>query len=135
MTLQAGDTATHVKAATSERNPFAPRYVVCRADAIEYQPMFIDGAQVGEEHVLRSEGSQGNEHEAGLWRTDAPARYEYVFPGDESFYVLDGSVAIDLEATGERVELKAGDIASFPKGTESVWTFSEPFKKFTVISN
>jgi len=113
----------------------ASRYVVHRADAIEYQPMFIDGAPVGEDHVLRAAGSQGNEHEASLWRTDAPARYDYVFPGDESFYVLEGSVVIDLVATGERVELKAGDIASFPKGTQSVWNFSEPFKKFTVISN
>ncbi len=113
----------------------ASRYVVHPADAIEYQPMLIDGAQVGEEHVLRSAGSHGNEHEASLWRTDAPARYEYLFTGDESFYVLEGSVAIELVATGERLELKAGDIASFPKGTDSVWTFSEPFKKFTVISN
>jgi len=38
-----------------------------------------------------------------------------LFPGDASFYVLEGSVAIDLVATGERVELKEGDIASFPK--------------------
>jgi uncharacterized protein len=112
-----------------------PRYVIRRADAIEYQPMFIDGEQVGEEHPLRREGSHGNEHEASLWRTDAPARYEYLFPGDESFYVLEGSVSIELVGTGERLELKAGDIASFPKGTRSVWTFSEPFKKFTVISN
>jgi hypothetical protein len=44
-------------------------------------------------------------------------------------------VSIELVETGERVELKAGDIASFPNGTRSVWTFSEPFKKFTVISN
>lgn len=112
-----------------------PRYVVHRADAIEYQPMFIDDEQVGEEHVLRSEGFHGNEHEASLWRTDAPARCEYLFAGDESFYVLEGSVTIELVETRERVELKAGDIASFPKGTRSVWTFSEPFKKFTVISN
>ena len=113
----------------------APRYVVHRADAIEYQPMFIDGVQIGEEHVLQNEGSQGNEHQACLWRTDAPAQYEYLFSGDESFCVLEGSVAIDLVATGERVELKSGDIASFPRGTQSVWTFSEPFKKFTVISS
>ena len=110
-------------------------YVVHRADAIEYRPMFIDGEQVGEAHQLRNEGSRGNEHEACLWRTDAPARYEYFFAGDESFYVLEGSVSIELVETGERVELKAGDIASFPNGTRSVWTFREPFKKFTVISN
>jgi uncharacterized cupin superfamily protein len=112
-----------------------PGYVVHRADAIEYQPMFIDGEQVGEAHGLRDEGSHGNEHEACLWRTDAPAQYQYLFTGDESFYVLEGSVSIELLETGERVELKVGDIASFPKGTRSVWTFREPFKKFTVISS
>ena len=112
-----------------------PRYVVHRADAIEYQPMLIDGEQVGEAHELMGEGSHGNEHEACLWRTDAPARYEYFFAGDESFYVLEGSVSIELLDTGDVVDLKAGDIASFPKGTRSLWTFSEPFKKFTVISN
>jgi hypothetical protein len=113
----------------------APRYAVRRADPIDYQPMLIDGVQVGEEHLLQGRGSHGNQHEASLWRPDAPARYEYLFAGDESFDVLEGSVAIDLVATGERVELKAGDIASFPKGTSSTWTFSERCEKFTVISN
>ncbi|MGN6168391.1 MAG: cupin domain-containing protein [Solirubrobacteraceae bacterium] len=112
-----------------------PQYVVNRSQTIEYQPMFIDREQVGEAHMLRTEGSHGNAHEACLWRTDAPARYEYFFSGDESFYVLEGSVSIELAETGERIELKEGDVASFPKGTRSVWTFSEPFKKFTVISN
>jgi hypothetical protein len=72
----------------------APRCVVHPADAIEYQPTdasaYIDGVQVGEEHVLRSEGSHGNEHEAYLWRTGAPFRCEFLFPGDESFCVLVG---------------------------------------------
>lgn len=110
------------------------KFVVDRADAEDYEPLMIDGEQIGEEHCLRSTGSQGNAHEACLWRTDAPARYDYLFPGDESFCVLEGSVTIELVETGERVELKAGEIASFDKGTRSVWTFSEPFKKFTVIS-
>jgi len=109
-------------------------YVVDRVDASDYEPMVIDGEEIGEEHCLRSTGSFGNAHEACLWRTDAPARYDYLFPGDESFCVLEGSVTIELVETGETVELKAGDIASFDKGTKSVWIFSEPFKKFTVIS-
>ena len=113
----------------------APRHVVHRGDTIEFRPMLIGEFAVGEEHVLQSGRSQGNQHEASIWRTDAPARYEYLFAGDESFYVLEGSVAIELSATGERIELKTGDIAFFPRGTRSVWTFSEPFKKFTVISN
>jgi uncharacterized cupin superfamily protein len=109
-------------------------YVTDRADSTDYEPMMIEGVQVGEAHWLRTEGSHGNPHEACLWRTDAPARYEYLFDGDESFQVLEGSASIELLDTGERVELKAGDIASFDNGTRSVWTFTEPFKKFTVIS-
>ena len=70
----------------------------------------------------------------GAHHADAPARYEYLFDGDESFQVLEGSASIELLDTGERVDLRAGDIASFDNGTRSVWTFTEPFKKFTVIS-
>ena len=44
-------------------------------------------------------------------------------------------MSIELPETGDRIDLSAGDTASFAKGTRSVWTFSEPFKKFTVISN
>jgi uncharacterized cupin superfamily protein len=109
-------------------------FVVHRAGTIEFGAMLIDGEMVGEEHVIRRAGSHGNVHEASVWRTDAPARYEYEFEGDESFYVLEGSVVIELLASGERLELAAGDMASFAKGTRSVWTFSEPFKKFTVVS-
>jgi uncharacterized cupin superfamily protein len=109
-------------------------YVIDRADSTEYEPMLVDGEQVGEARSLRVEGSHGNAHEACLWRTDAPARYEYLFTGDESFHVLEGSVSIELIDTGERVQLTAGDVASFDAGTRSVWTFTEPFKKFTVIS-
>lgn len=109
-------------------------YVTDRADSTEYEPMLIDGVQVGEARWLRAEGSLGNAHEACLWRTDAPASYEYLFTGDESFHVLEGSVSIELIDIGERVLLRAGDVASFDGGTRSVWTFTEPFKKFTVIS-
>lgn len=109
-------------------------YATGRVDATDFEPMMVDGERVGEGNWLRAEGSHGNEHEACIWHTEAPASYEYLFTGDESFVVLEGSVSIELLDSGERVELKAGDTASFDKGTRSVWTFSEPFKKFTVIS-
>jgi uncharacterized cupin superfamily protein len=89
-------------------------YVTDRADSTEYEPMLIDGVQVGEARWLRAEGSHGNAHEA--------------------CHVLEGSVSIELTDTGERILLRAGDVASFDGGTRSVWTFTEPFKKFTVIS-
>lgn len=109
-------------------------YVTDRADSTEYEPMLVDGIQVGEARWLRVEGSQGNAHEACLWRTGAPASYDYLFTGDESFHVLEGSVSIELLDTGERVLLRVGDVASFDAGTRSLWSFTEPFKKFTVIS-
>ncbi len=110
-------------------------HVTGLAGAVEYEPLVVDGVQIGEEHCLRGGGSHDNRHDACLWRTDAPARYEYVFEGDESFVVLEGSTTIEILDTGEKVELKAGDVASFDEGTRTVWTFSEPFKKFTVISS
>jgi uncharacterized cupin superfamily protein len=41
---------------------------------------------------------------------------------------------VELLDTGETIELRAGDIAYFSAGTRSVWTITEPFKKFTVIA-
>jgi uncharacterized cupin superfamily protein len=46
-----------------------------------------------------------------LWRCD-PMTFDYVFPGDESFLVVSGSVQIELTDEGETVELKQGDVAS-----------------------
>jgi uncharacterized cupin superfamily protein len=68
-----------------------------------------------------------------LWRCD-PMSFDYTFPGDESFIVISGSVKIGLTDTNEVVELRGGDVASFPKGTRSVWTVVEPIVKFTVVS-
>ena len=64
------------------------RWVVDRADSTDYEPMMVEGGQVGEAHWLRTAGSGGNPHEACLRRTSAPAGYEHLFTGEESFYVL-----------------------------------------------
>ncbi len=68
-----------------------------------------------------------------LWRCD-PMTFPYDFPGDESFVVLDGVVRITLVDEQTTVELRTGDVASFPKGTRSIWTVVEPLRKFTVVS-
>jgi uncharacterized cupin superfamily protein len=60
--------------------------------------------------------------------------FEYNFPGDESFLVISGVVRIALKDTGQTIELRTGDVASFPKGTRSTWTVVEPIEKFTVVS-
>ena len=108
-------------------------HVVDHVDNDVYEPFMVGEEQAGEVRWLRTEGSAGNALAAGLWRSD-PATYDYVFPGDETFHVIEGAVAIELPDRGETVELRAGDVASFDAGTRSVWHIDEPFLKFTVVA-
>jgi uncharacterized cupin superfamily protein len=103
-----------------------------RVDADGYEPFVVDGKQVGEIRWLRTAADQASTAlEVGLWRSD-PAIYDYLFAVDETFHVIEGAVTIDLPESAERIELKAGDIAFFEAGTASVWTITEPFKKFVI---
>jgi uncharacterized cupin superfamily protein len=108
-------------------------FVVDRVDAEAFEPDIVDGVQVGEFHGLEPEGATANGLEVGLWRSD-PATYDYFFEGDEAFHVVEGAATIDLPETDERIELKVGDVAYFRAGTRSVWTITQPFKKFVVIA-
>jgi uncharacterized cupin superfamily protein len=109
-------------------------YVVDRVDAEDYEPDIVDGTQVGDFHQLELNGASVNELDVSLWRSD-PATYDYLFENDEAFHVITGAATIELPDTGEKIELRAGDVGYFSAGTRSVWTITEPFKKFVVISN
>ncbi len=109
-----------------------PGYAVDRVDADGYEPDVIDGSQVGEFHQIEPGGS-ADKLDASLWRSD-PATYDYLFENDEAFHVIEGAATVDLLDSGERVELRTGDVAYFNAGTRSIWTITEPFKKFTVIA-
>jgi len=65
--------------------------------------------------------------------TVEPSTFRYTFGGDETFYVLEGICTIEPDG-GEPVELRAGDVASFRKGTTSTWTVRQRLRKFFVIS-
>jgi uncharacterized cupin superfamily protein len=97
-----------------------------------YEPFMVKDEQAGEVHWLRTESGGEGVLYAGLWRCE-PRDIPYVFPGDETFQVLEGEVHIQLEG-GEAVDLGVGDIASFTKGQVATWTVKSPFKKFFVIS-
>lgn len=109
-------------------------YVVDRVDAEQFEPDIIDGTQVGEFHQIEPKGESQDKLDASLWRSD-PGTYDYLFVGDEAFHVLEGAATVKLPDTGEIVDLRVGDVAYFSAGTRSIWTITEPFKKFTVISN
>jgi uncharacterized protein len=112
----------------------AAEYAVDRVDAAGFEPDLIDGNQVGEFHQVEPQGSSPNKLDVSLWRSD-PATYDYLFEGDEAFHVVEGSATVELSDSGETIELRPGDVAYFRAGTRSVWTITEPFKKFVVISN
>jgi hypothetical protein len=100
-------------------------------NAAAWQPCITsDGRTIGEAEWLcrRTDCSQM----AMLWRCD-PMTFDYNFPGDESFLVVSGRVRIAVK-DGATIELRSGDVASFRKGTASVWTVVEPIVKFTVVS-
>ena len=109
-------------------------YVVDRVNAEAYEPEIIDGTQVGEVHRIEPTGNSGHKLDASLWRSD-PATYDYLFQGDEAFHVVEGAATVELPETGETIELRAGDVAYFAAGTRSIWTITQPFKKFVVIAN
>lgn len=99
----------------------------------DFEPFMLGDRQAGEVHWLRQESSSGQATFAGLWRCE-PMSFEYEFPGDETFHVLEGSLLIET-AGGTSVRLSRGDIVTFDKGIKSTWTVERPFKKFFVISN
>jgi uncharacterized cupin superfamily protein len=105
---------------------------VTNVSAEDYEPFMIGDEQVGNVHWLRTESGGEGQLYTGLW-TCEPRVIPYTFPGDETFQVLEGEVHIEVES-GEAVDLRAGDIASFPKGQNATWTITSPFKKFFVIS-
>ncbi len=70
---------------------------------------------------------------AGFTRYDvAPEPVSWTPRGRESFVILEGAVQIEI-AGGQVLELKAGDAASLPAGTDTVWHITAPFREFWVI--
>jgi len=109
------------------------QWAVDRVDAEGYEPDLIGGAPVGEFRQLEPVGS-ADKLDVCVWRAD-PATYEYLFENEEAFHVLEGAATVRLLDSGERIDLRAGNVGYFRAGTRSIWTITEPFKKFTVIAN
>ncbi|MDA1229451.1 MAG: cupin domain-containing protein [Planctomycetota bacterium] len=105
---------------------------VSNAATQQYEPFISAGQPFGEVHWLRTTSGGAGQLYAGLWRHGC-ATFDYVFPGDETFHVLEGQLSIAI-AGGPTVELGPGDIVSFTKGQASTWTIKSPMKKFFVIS-
>jgi uncharacterized cupin superfamily protein len=93
-------------------------------------------SEFGEIAVLRESSYNGNLLVVGFWKVQPAISPLYDIPlGDESGYVIEGSATIELVDSGETVDLNAGQLYTFKKGTLTRWTIHEPFKKFVVVSD
>lgn len=108
------------------------RIPVTNVSTQAYEPFLVEGQNFGEVHWLRTTSGGDGQLFAGLWKHGV-GTFDYVFPGDETFHVLEGNVHIAVQS-GPTVDLKPGDVVSFTKGQASTWTITSPMKKFFVIS-
>lgn len=97
-----------------------------------YKPFIVEGEETGE----LSELDGGAGVRAGVFRVQAGSYPDgtpvpYLFETDEYIWVIEGEVEIETAGDGV-VTLKAGDSGYFRQGSESVWTFRAPFRKFSV---
>jgi uncharacterized cupin superfamily protein len=72
--------------------------------------------------------------EAGITRvTQAGQPLTWTSSAREVFLVLEGSVRIEF-TDGPPIELEVGDVGSLPKGVETTWHITAPFKELWVLS-
>jgi uncharacterized cupin superfamily protein len=85
----------------------------------------------GEIHVL----CRGVDLSAGLWRSVdgiTPEYMEWTAPSREVKIVLEGALRVEI-SDGTTLELKAGDIASFPRGMTAKWYCSSGYKELWIL--
>jgi uncharacterized cupin superfamily protein len=62
----------------------------------------------------------------GIWDC-TPGKFRWDWNYDETIVVVSGRATVEI---GDKtVELRAGDLAFFERGQQSVWTIHEPFRK------
>ena len=106
----------------------APGVFVTAASTDEWE---AHAHPAGEIHVLCREAGL----RAGLWRSVrgvTPEQLQWTAPSREVKIVLEGTSRIEIE-DGPTLELKAGDIASLPRGTAATWSFSDDYREMWVL--
>jgi dimethylamine monooxygenase subunit A len=123
---------------TYRREPVMGNICYSRIDTSFWELMPLDepdmliGDPDPKVHWLKKNEKGDPTYLAGLWYVQ-PSKFRWLFFGNESFHVLEGRATITIE-DGTSVEVRAGDVVSFPMDTPSVWVVTEPLKKFFVIS-
>jgi len=62
-----------------------------------------------------------------MWEKE-PSTFPWEYTETETCYILEGRVKVKPE-DGEEVEIKKGDLVTFPKGLKCTWNVIEKIKK------
>lgn len=92
----------------------------------------IEGQPRARIKVLRTRGMRTPVQHVALLSAE-PSKFHYRFTYDEAFQIISGHLAISLD-TGERVEMRAGDVVTIPAGHDSIFEIFEPSMKFVVVT-
>ncbi|MCS7150131.1 MAG: cupin domain-containing protein [Caldimicrobium sp.] len=66
-------------------------------------------------------------HNWPIW-TKEVSRFDWYYAETEICYILEGRVIVELP-NGEKIEISAGDLVTFPKGLSCIWDIKEPIRK------
>ena len=64
---------------------------------------------------------------SGIWAC-SPGSFRWNWTYDETVVVVEGRATVTT-GDGRSIDLEPGSLASFERGTESIWTIHEPFRK------
>ncbi len=62
-----------------------------------------------------------------IWEKEV-STFPWTYDADETCYILEGHVRV-TPAQGDSIELKAGDLVTFPKGLSCTWEVLAPVRK------
>lgn len=97
----------------------------------KFEPMMVsEDTSVGELSWIKKDHVQ-------FWRgtpENCPQTVDYPIAREETVYILEGSVDIELE-DGSMHHLEPGDVATFRKGSETRWSFTFPFVKLAIFGD
>jgi uncharacterized cupin superfamily protein len=114
----------------------APAIRKTNVDATSWDPYplpretLVEGDPAALVHWLHASGEGEPGYYAGLWTAEV-STFDYTFPMNESAHILEGHVIVSQEG-GPTVDLRAGDLAYFPRGAVTRWQVKLRLKKFFV---
>jgi len=62
-----------------------------------------------------------------IWEKETSC-FDWHYDGTEMCYILEGEVCVETK-DGKKINFKAGDFVTFPKGLDCIWDIRKPVRK------